>query len=113
MPEPVYSRRYPRDGKSGRAKEAVEFEALGKEKLDFLRRQQRRNLILGKVIEVTNRSHCDVDVFEGNGTMLVKIYLDFPRAISELDGMLSMAGTIAISDAKDGHDVVLSIIYDL
>lgn len=86
MQEPIYSRRYPKDGEGGRAKEAS-----GKEKWDFLRGPLRRDMIFGKVVEVTNRSHSDVDIFEGNETMLVKIYFDFPSSICELDGMLSMA----------------------
>ena len=108
MQEPIYSRRYPKDGEGGRAKEAS-----GKEKWDFLRGPLRRDMIFGKVVEVTNRSHSDVDIFEGNETMLVKIYFDFPSSICELDGMLSMAYMISINAAKDGHDAVLSIFYDL
>lgn len=113
MPEPIYSKRHPKEGKSGCEEESVEFEELGKEKWDFLRGQLRRDLIFGKVVEVTNRNECDVDIFEGNGTMIVKIYFDFPRSIYELDGVLSLANIISINSSKDGHDAVLSIIYDL
>lgn len=113
MPEPIYSKRYPKEERSALAKDRMAFGDWGKENWDFTRRQLRRDLIFGKVVEVTNRNECDVDIFEGSGTMLVKIYFDSPRVISELDGMFSMAGTIAISDAKNGRDTVLSIIYDI
>lgn len=113
MPEPIYSRRYRKDEESRRAKKSMEFEALGKEKWAFLRGQLRRDVVFGKVVEVTNRNECDVDIFEGNGTMIVKIYFDFPSCIYELDGVLSLATMISINAAKDGHDAVLSIFYDL
>lgn len=110
MPEPIYSKRYRKDE---RATDAMEFDAPGKEKCNFLRGQLRRDLIFGKVVEVTNRNECDVDVFEGNGTMIVKIYFDFPSCMYELDGVLSLATIISINASKDGHDAVLSIFYDL
>lgn len=113
MPEPIYSKRYPREGKNGRANGALEFDFFGHEKWDYTRGQLRRDQIFGKVIEVTNRNECDVDIFEGIGTLLVKIYFNSPCFISELDGMFSMAGSIVISDAKNGQDTVLSIFYDL
>ncbi len=113
MPEPIYSRRYPRDGEGGCAKAAAESESLGSEKAGLARGHARRDMILGKVIEATSRSRCDVDVFEDEGTMLVKIYLDFRRSISELAGMLRMADTFSINDASDGPDSVLTILYDL
>ncbi len=113
MPEPIYSRRYPRDGEGGRAKGGAEFESQGCEKAEPARGHARRDMILGKVIEATSRNRCDVDVFEENGTMLVKIYLDFRRSISGLAGMLRMAGTFSINDADNGPDSVLTILYDL
>lgn len=113
MPEPIYSKRYPKKRKNGRAEEGMGFENCGKEKWDFARGQLRRDMIFGKVVEVTNRNECDVDIFEGNGTMIVKINFDFPSCIYELDGVLGMASMISINAAKDGHDAVLSIIYDL
>ncbi|MCM1150021.1 MAG: hypothetical protein NC319_08080 [Butyricicoccus sp.] len=113
MSEPIYSKRYPREGEGGRAKGKAEFEAPGSEKPDFARGQARRDMILRKVIEATSRSQCDVDIFEGNGTMLVKIYLDFRRSISGLAGMLRIAGTFSINDANNGPDSVLTVLYDL
>lgn len=113
MPEPIYSRRYPKEGENGPANGEAESGFSGHEKSDYARGQLRRDQIIRKVAEVTNRLECDVDIFEGTGTMLVKIYFDSPRIISGLDDMLSMAGPIAISDAKDGDNTVLSIFYDL
>lgn len=112
MPEPIYSRRYPKDGEEERPGDVMEIEDLGKGNRVYLR-EQRRDLIFGRVVEVTNNNRCDVDIFEGDETLLVKIYLDYPCNIHELNGMLGMASLISINSAKNGHDAVVSIFYDL
>lgn len=114
METPIYSRRYTKSGKGrGVYESPTAYPTSDESLLDMDGRSLWKYIIVEKAIEISERNCYGIDIYENGNSLIIKISLDLPCALTELGGILGLANMITISKAKLRRGLTLSILYEM